>query len=333
MKKAIVTTTINSPTEALIKYAEKPGWDLIVIGDVITPHDEFEKRDDLIYLGPRAQMELYPALSEAIGWSCIQRRNIGFVYAYHSGYEIIATIDDDNIPYDDWGSNVEVGNRIDVEHLTQDGVFFDPIKAVIDYNDLGIGYNLWHRGFPVQDLDKRNTWVASEPHPDFDGIGSRISTKVKVQADFWDGDPDIDAVSRITNNHKIHFNQFEKFAKDQIGKIKGSPILSPFNSQNTFLSRDVIPYYMMIPHVGRMDDIWGAYIYQQIMSEMGEQPGIIFSKPTVYQDRNDHDLTKDLENEVIGYRNTYRFAQEPYRDILPEAALKAFDAYRNEFKK
>ena len=39
MKKIIVTTTINPPTEALIKYSKKEDWDLIVIGDLKTPHE------------------------------------------------------------------------------------------------------------------------------------------------------------------------------------------------------------------------------------------------------------------------------------------------------
>ena len=33
MSKFIVTTTIQPPTEATIKYSEKPDWKLIVVGD------------------------------------------------------------------------------------------------------------------------------------------------------------------------------------------------------------------------------------------------------------------------------------------------------------
>ena len=37
-------------------------------------------------------------LSQLIGFNCIERRNFGFLLAKKLGAEIIATIDDDNIP-------------------------------------------------------------------------------------------------------------------------------------------------------------------------------------------------------------------------------------------
>ena len=37
MKKIIVTTTINEPTEALIKYSNFKDWKLIIVGDLKTP--------------------------------------------------------------------------------------------------------------------------------------------------------------------------------------------------------------------------------------------------------------------------------------------------------
>ena len=43
MKKYIVTTTIQPPTEATLKFTEKKDWKLIVVGDTKTPHNEYEK--------------------------------------------------------------------------------------------------------------------------------------------------------------------------------------------------------------------------------------------------------------------------------------------------
>ena len=42
MKKYIVTTTIQPPTEATIKYSQMEGWQLVVVGDKKTPHIEYE---------------------------------------------------------------------------------------------------------------------------------------------------------------------------------------------------------------------------------------------------------------------------------------------------
>ena len=41
MKKYIVTTTIQSPTKATIKYSEMSDWQLVVVGDKKTPENEY----------------------------------------------------------------------------------------------------------------------------------------------------------------------------------------------------------------------------------------------------------------------------------------------------
>ena len=84
MKKIIVTTTINEPTEALIKYSNFKDWKLIIVGDLKTPHKKFNKLRNSIYLSPKDQ-EGISKLSDAIGWNCIQRRNIGFLLASRLG--------------------------------------------------------------------------------------------------------------------------------------------------------------------------------------------------------------------------------------------------------
>ena len=114
MKKFIVTTTIYSPTLAMKKFSQMKGWQLIVVGDKKTPHEEYENLN-CIYLSPEKQEEIAKDLSDAIGWNCIMRRNIGFVYAYRLGADIVATVDDDNIPYDNWGQDVLVGKDVEVD--------------------------------------------------------------------------------------------------------------------------------------------------------------------------------------------------------------------------
>ena len=121
-KKVIVTTTINPPTKALNLFSSKEGWDLIVVGDLKTPHELYEKVK-CIYLDPTYQELKYKELSDAIGWNCIQRRNIGFVEAHHRGYEIIATVDDDNIPYQDWGKDLFVGEQIEINLFSSENKY------------------------------------------------------------------------------------------------------------------------------------------------------------------------------------------------------------------
>ena len=308
MKKYIVTTTINSPTEATLKFceiADKKDFTFMIIGDLKTPHSEYinlcEKHKNVKYLSPEEQTELYPELSEIIGWKTIQRRNIGFVYAYQNGADIVATIDDDNIPYETWGDNILIGKEIFVnEYQNTLCEYFDPISPT-EHNDL------WHRGYPIEYLQIKNN------------IEYKGKTKITplVQAEFWDGDPDIDAICRLSKKPIIKFNDFNPFTSKQ---------LSPFNSQNTFLHRSVLKYYSVLPYVGRMDDIWGGYILQLYFPD-----SIVYTKASVYQDRNTQDLIKNLENEIIGYRNTLNLLKNltNYSSLLPEKTI----LYLNEYKK
>lgn len=305
MKKFIVTTTINPPTEALIKYMKiqvMRGWDLIVIGDLKTPHEAHSTRKYKYYT-PEQQEKMYPELSNIIGWNTISRRSIGIVEAYKQGADIIATVDDDNIPYDDWSSDLYVGQKTKVDVYIQDLPVFDPLSVTEHHT-------LWHRGYPIEYLSQR-----------FDGMYIGMEERqIKVQADLWDGDPDIDAVCRIAHAPEVKFEQLLPYGtKDAF---------SPFNSQNTFLAREVIPDYMLFPHTGRMDDIWASYVL-----ESRHPNSVIYNRASVYQKRNPHNLAVDLENELLGYKYTAKLIDalksgDDYTKYLPEKTKPFEEAYR-----
>ncbi|MEM7461250.1 MAG: hypothetical protein AAF362_01070, partial [Pseudomonadota bacterium] len=71
MKKFIVTTTINKPTEAVRRFDALADWTLIVVGDQKT-HEPYELKNG-IYLTPAEQEKLAPELSDLIGWNCMCR--------------------------------------------------------------------------------------------------------------------------------------------------------------------------------------------------------------------------------------------------------------------
>lgn len=291
MLKAIVTTTINPPTEALRRFREMDGWDLIVVGDRKTPHEAYAGWN---YLSPEVQHSRYPRLSTLIGWNCIQRRNIGIVEAYRDGAEIIALVDDDNIPYAHWGQGLLVGRQIEALRYSTEADVFDPLQAT-RYK------HLWHRGYPIPMLPDR---AVSDPIHD--------TIIPDVQADLWDGDPDIDAIARIAFHPEVKLRYLRPFFS---GKI------SPFNSQNTFLGRRIIPDYFLYPGIGRFDDIWAAYHVQRVAGAK-----VIYAAASVYQQRNPHDLTVDLANELYGYQHTTAFLRGD--QVLPEPSLAAFREYR-----
>ena len=232
--KVIVTTTIYPPTKAIKLFDEMKDWRLVVVGDRKTPQDY--RLDRGTYVSPRDQERYDKVLSDAIGWDCIQRRNFGLLWAYDLGAEVVALVDDDNIPYDAWGQDLMVGRQVEVNYYETPLPAFDPVGATNMSH-------LWHRGFPLQLLSKRTS-----SHP------SKKVVNPYIQADFWNGDPDIDAFCRMEHAPECNFepNCFPM----------ASNKMAPFDSQNTFLLRTCSKHYFLYPHVGRMDDIWASYYVQ-----------------------------------------------------------------------
>ena len=309
MKKFIVTTTINPPSKAIKKYCQKKDWSIIIIGDLITPHAAYKqlekKQSNILYLSPKDQEKKYKKLSNLIGWKSIQRRNIGFLEAYHQGADIIATVDDDNIPYDFWGENLFVNQEIEADLYEPEDFDFDPLS--ITKNNY-----LWHRGFPLELLTNRLKVIYK----------GKTKRKILVQADLWDGDPDIDAIARLTYKPIVKY--------DEIRKPYCSNRISPFNSQNTFLSRKVFPYYAVLPYIGRFDDIWGGYLLQHYFPN-----SVIYNKASVYQERNIQSLITNLEKEIYGYRYNLNFIQnlKNFEDIIPKRTLEFYQLYKDLFHK
>jgi hypothetical protein len=303
-EKFIVTTTINHPTEATYKFLKKKDWKMVIVGDLKTPHSEYknlmEIYPNLHYMTPEEQEKDYKELSNAIGWNKIMRRNIGFCYAYKASAGLIASIDDDNIPYDEWGDNIYVGQNIIVDCWKSENGVFDPL-SVTNANFM------WHRGYPSELIPTRGNIKYM----------GRINRKVLIQADLWDGIPDVDAMNRIIHNPRMKLNITAPYCSSDI---------APFNSQNTFLSREVLPYYMVLPHAGRMDDIWASYIIQKRFPN-----SVIYNKATVYQERHEpHSRNmQDLKDETLGYEYTLKFIKGEFP--LPEDSQKAYDIYRKFF--
>jgi hypothetical protein len=303
MKKVIVTTTINRPTEAILRFDQMEDWSLVVIGDLKTPEGYTLERG--VYVSPSEQESYAKELSDSIGWNCIQRRNFGLLWAAEMGAEIVALVDDDNIPYENWGQNLMIGRAVEVNYYETDLPAFDPVGATN-------ARHLWHRGYPLQLLSRR----------DYSRV-SRRTVVPHVQADFWNGDPDVDAVCRMEHAPECRFDvRCFPLAGDKA---------APFNSQNTFVKGSCLKDYFLFPHVGRMDDIWAAYYLQ------AKGATVVYGEPSVYQQRNVHDLVKDMKQEYLGYENNFNIVRDLAGDpdalmrYLPAKAIKAFELYREHF--
>lgn len=313
MKKYIVTTTINPPTKALLKYASLPDWHVIVAGDLITPHEEYQSISNVTYISPDQQELEYPELSKLIGWRCIQRRNFAILEAYKQGADIIAIIDDDNVPYENWGEKIYINQPTPVKFYKTEDIAFDSIGSLNEHKEL------WHRGFPLEQVPFRN----------YDSYSEKEIVP-KVQVIFWDGDPDVDAICRMI------YNPWCKFDPSQFPFSSDKP--SPFNSQNIIISRDIVKDYFLFPHIGRMDDIWASYYVQS----KGNQ--IIFTEPGVLSDRNlgttgRYSGVEDMKREYLGMENNKELLidlqtdPENIKKYLPEKSWEAFKVWKKTIEK
>jgi hypothetical protein len=306
MSKFIVTTTINSPTKATNLFNKFKDWTLIVVGDLKTPEKKYSHFKDIIYLTPRDQNKIDKKLSDLIGWNCIQRRNLGYVLAYKLGAKFIATVDDDNIPNKEWGK-LFIEKKTKIKEYSTNLECFDPLSIFKFKN------KIWHRGFPLQLLKDKPKFKIK---PKF--------INADVQANLWDVNPDIDAINRLSlsvENYKFKNNFFYSSNK-----------ISPFNSQNTILTREALKKYFLFPFVGRMDDIWGSYYLQSLGYN------VVYGPSTVAQERNPHNIYNDFKGELIGYNNNLQLIRDlkknpnSIKKYLPKRSILAFKRYMEILK-
>jgi hypothetical protein len=82
----------------------------------------------------------------------------------------------------------------------------------------------------------------------------------------------------------------------------GARTWCPFNSQNTTWFKDAFPLLYLPSYCSfRLTDIWRSFVAQRIAWTCGWN--ILFHDPTVYQERNEHNLLKDFKDEIDGYIN------------------------------
>lgn len=297
MKHALVTTTINVPV-ALKQYAfdiaenGPPDTAIIVVGDQKTPDEARSFCSDLAaqsgvsitYLGVEEQrgfLTAFPDYAEFLPWNSIQRRNVAFLRAYIEGADVIYTIDDDNFLCNRSyiSSHGLLGVPKELRAITAASGWYNVCLNLEETNSR----KFFHRGYSQKQRS------CPEPTTTMQAAVGRVV----VNAGLWIGDPDVDAVTRLAIAPHVESCRMTGHTALAHGTI------SPFNSQNTAIHRDVIPAYCVHVGVGRYDDIVPAYFVKRIADHLGDY--ISFGEPIVRQIRNCHDLWKDVDAERIGY--------------------------------
>jgi hypothetical protein len=269
----IVVTTINPPTRAVEKIAElcRRGWSAVVVGDLKSPADWH--CDGITYLDVAAQQRLFGPLADLVPYRHYGRKNLGYLYALRHGARLILETDDDNIPYDSFGTGI---------HPSVEGRLLSGPGWVNVYKHFTTAA-IWPRGLPLDALDQAGTVHALT-----------APRHCPVQQYLADNDPDVDAIYRLTRKESVFFD------RDAAPVVLDGRTWSPFNSQNTVFFQEAFPLLYLPCHVSfRLTDIWRSFVAQAALVHHGY--ALAFHPATVEQVRNAHDLMRDFADEVVGY--------------------------------
>jgi hypothetical protein len=304
---AVVVTTINAPTRAVLEIQERAaqvGAHFVVVGDSKSPPDFALPGAE--YLDMDAQRRSGFRFAELCPPKHYARKNVGYLAAARAGATVIIETDDDNIPRNGFWSPRE---RLQLAPTVASPGWCNVYRYFTDVM-------IWPRGLPLNCIQAPIQPISSLTVRDAD---------CPIQQGLADENPDVDAIYRLVLPLPINFEPGRKI-------ILGEGVWCPFNSQNTTFWRDAfpllyLPYYCSF----RMTDIWRSFVAQRLAWAAGWR--LQFHSSTVFQERNEHDLMHDFADEVPGYLNNERI-RKSLEDMdcssgigaLPQNLLNAYEA-------
>ncbi len=276
MSKSLVITSIANDSNPVLKLfaaeCKKRNLNFIIIGDTKSPSTF--NLDGSDFWSVDRQMTLTFELAKITPTKHYSRKNLGYLLAIKAGATELVETDDDNFPREAfWNTKQREVNGYVFENAGWVNVY-----AYFTEN------KIWPRGFPLEELQKKQLEIKS--------LNQSI-VNCPIQQGLADENPDVDAVYRLTYPLPINFE-----IKTQLALGKNA--WSPFNSQNTHWFKESFALLYLPSYCSfRMTDIWRSYVAQRIAWECGWS--ILFHEPTVWQQRNEHNLMKDFEDEIPGY--------------------------------
>lgn len=293
MKQAIVITSIFAPTEAVRRFGALADWGLFVAGDKKSPAQWASP--GATYLGVAEQEAIDCRMVKHLPYNHYGRKMMAYLKAMEAGAEVIAESDDDNIPYDGWSFPAFEGSYA----ATGDDLGF--VNMYRQYTP----QHIWPRGYPLDRILDAT----------FDMTGDRAEkpARIGVWQGLADGDPDVDAIYRLTNNTPCTFDKKPPL-------VLGEGTWCPFNSQNTAFVRELFPLLYLPSYVTfRFTDILRGLVAQPVLQAAGYRLG--FTEATVVQERNPHDYMKDFISEIPCFLNPYKVIDEARAALKPGASV------------
>ena len=276
-KAALVVTSISAPNavlKALARGCREHDIQFIVIGDEASPAN-FQLDGCRFYSLPE-QRQLEFKFAQLCPTRHYARKNIGYLLALRDRAKLIIETDDDNFPETSfWSPRRRRRFVTTARNLGWVNVYRYFTHA-----------NIWPRGLP---LDQIQTAL-----PNFDAL-PQTDVDCPIQQGLADQNPDVDAIYRLT------LPLPQSFRKDRRMAL-GANTWCPFNSQNTTWWREACTLLYLPGYCSfRMTDIWRSFIAQRIA--WANDWAVLFHEPTVWQERNEHNLMRDFRDEVPGYLN------------------------------
>lgn len=302
-----VLTTIQPPTPAaveLFRHLTDASWTLVVVGDKKGP--SLYDIEGVRFLSLGDQLGGPFELARQLPTGHYTRKNVGYLYAIAAGADRLYETDDDNAPMSTW----KVRDRSVRAMPVGDRGWVNVYR--------GFTTNLiWPRGLPLDQVGPfRNRALL---------LGLPEVIQAPIQQGLANGSPDVDAVWRLVLDAPFEFQQ-----NDSVYLPEGA--WCPFNSQSTWWWPEAFPLLYLPSFCSfRMTDIWRSFVAQRCLWAMGR--GVVFHGPEVFQARNMHDLMRDFEDEIPGYRFNQAIADcltALRLDAAPEAAgdnlLRCYEA-------
>jgi hypothetical protein len=278
----IVITSIQPPTPsvlAMLAKSQQFHLRIIVIGDRKTPVAEWPDGIDFVSL--QDQLELEFSLASKLPENHYARKNIGYLMAMAKRSLLIFDTDDDNAPLDSWQArSLNVTAR-----PCLDGGWINAYRWFSDSH-------IWPRGLPLAHAKQ-----GGQAAP----IGASVDVVAPIQQGLANGSPDVDAVWRLLMDQDVTF-------RDGDSVHLPANAWCPFNSQSTWWFPEAYPLMYLPSLVSfRMTDIWRSFVAQRCLWALGH--GVVFHGPEMFQDRNQHNLLRDFEQEVPGYLGNDRIRE------------------------
>lgn len=272
--RTIVITSINAPTTAVDAYGQLDGWDVVVVGDRKTPQDWRSSNVTFIpYAAPADSSSTFERLLPVDHYS---RKMLGYLRAMENNATVIVDADDDNTPYPGWDWPDFSGP---FRTTPKERGFVNVYRSFTDQH-------IWPRGFPLKRIQDPQAVLSP-------GDATVAEAHVGIWQGLADGDPDVDAIYRLTIGSACTFENLEPI-------VLSEGTLCPFNSQNTAFKKEFFPLLYLPASVPfRFTDILRGLVAQPLLWRSSHLLG--FAKATVFQDRNPHDYLADFESEIPCY--------------------------------